>query len=186
MNERIIQSTHNRQPAEAEVISIKTGERMNLQERYQTNYSPESTVPEVGRRAMADIINLPQLDQKLAKGTVQVVNKGAEVVDLNEYRESKERPSEIKTIYRDNGLAYAQDQPETMGYLTDAIRIIKALIEGDEALLSALPSRFQDALSVRVASYEGDISADEYEAMISVACNGLAEANGHLELPQAA
>lgn len=166
-------------------ISLQTGERLNLQERYQTSYDPEVTIPEVGRRAMASVINFPQLDQTLAANTMQVVDKGAEVIDLDVYRDSKE-DSATKTIYRENGLAYAQDQPELMGYAGQARAIIHALMSGDESQLGMLPPRFQEALSMRMASHDGDISTDEYEAMISVACNGLAEANGRLELNQAA
>lgn len=172
--------------AEAEVISIKTGERLTFQEKYQTAYNPESTIPELGRRGMAVVLQFPQIEQTLADNTVRVMDKGADVVSMSQYKAEKETRPEQKTIYRDNGLAYAQDQPETMGYTASATAIIEALLRGDQTMLGALPPRFQKALSDRMASYEGEVPTDEYEAMISVACNGLAEANGRLELQQAA
>lgn len=162
--------------AAAEVAMMHNDEVVeyrSFNEMYRTSYDPEKTIPEIGRRGMAAVIELPQVDSHLAAAAVQVVDKDADVITINAYKKSKEQPSGHETIVRANGLAYAQDQLEYRGFAGQARAIIDALMRGDETSLGALPPRFQVALSERIASYD-IVSIDEYEAMISVACNGLA------------
>ena len=157
-----------------------------LQEKYETNYDPYKVV--VGIADIAMLTSSPELfKERVELGTVKAVEEGrvevADVVDISEYRERKaETENTPTTIYRENGLAYAQDQPETEKYAPEATKIIDALISGDFSVLGALPLDFAEALKARMESYENGVSSDEREAMISVACNGLRKKHGE-ELP---
>ena len=78
--------------------------------------------------------------------------------------------------------SYAQEKSEYQEYVAQAESLVGSLTHGDESGLSAVPARFQEALSVRMNQrrnelQDGTMTQGEFELeckkMISVACIGL-------------
>jgi hypothetical protein len=157
----------------------QTPETQTIQEHYGIAYDPYKVVTRMADFAM--IASTPDLlRERVERVTVEAIEDGADVLDLDDYRERNQETETMipRTIYRENGLAYAQDQLDTGKYAPEATRIVDALISGDDSLLSALPPDFVAALRARIKLYENGVPADEREGMISVACNGLADMHG--------
>lgn len=153
-------------------------ETQTLQERYGTSYDPYKVVTGIASIAMFTA-NPELIKRHLEDETVKAIEKGSTNMNDEGLRNKEiDTMSKEKTIYRENGLAYAQDQPELKRYASEATRMIDALISGDDSLLAVLPPEFAEALRVRIHSYENDINSDERDAMISVAVNGLSDKNG--------
>lgn len=105
-------------------------------------------------------------ERKLGGNVLYLVNEVEPLMTGN--GESRERP---------NGTVYAQDLPEYRQYASEATAIIRAAVSGDiDALDRIGDERFSTALAIRITSYDGSISSEEIEGMISVACTGLAQA----------
>lgn len=140
------------EPSRDDVESeVPASESLRLQERHNLRYDPEPTVRGVG----ATGIQLANSTKEMSMDTVQ---QQPETADNEAF------------VARANGLVYSQDQEVYASYVSQARSIVLRCMAGDESAYDTLSPTFGPLLQVRVASYEGVVSADEIDGMISTVC----------------
>ena len=125
--------------------------------------APQETVRNLGAIGVI-MMSAPEFMQgKLEGETLHVLNgKDQGAIAKTE--------TEAHLDVKEQKVTFAQEREEYKPYADQAAKIVNAALRGNELAYGQLTHDFKELFKVRIASYDSEPSAFEYQAMISTVC----------------